>query len=149
MMFIYQTLVSLLALLTPVMAFLAFPLSLSIASSLSSIVKASEKERIVAELKSIVRMLAVLLLPFAFGMFAATIFTINTEQRLWISNSFLLPLYHFLSLLPFAFLPSMIIFLRAVLGDRQKSARWLGIWFGALWALLYLSLSLQFYTFPG
>lgn len=146
-MYIYQALVSLLPLVMPIMAFLAFPLSFGIASSLSVIVNAGEKEQRVAELKNVARMIAVLLLPFSFGMFTVTIIAI-TEKGRWISSSFLLTLYHFLSLVPFAFLPSVIILFRNIMGGQQKPTHWLGIWFGTLWALLYLSLLLLFYRFP-
>lgn len=145
-MYIYQALVSLFILLSPVMVFLSFPLSLSIASSLSAIVNASEKEQVLANLKRIIRMLAILLLPFAFGVFAATIITTNTEQRNWITS---LMLYHFVSLLPFAFLPSAFIWLQDMFKGEMKSVRRFGIWLGVLWALLYLSLGLQFYSYPG
>lgn len=148
-MIIYDALVRILALSTPIMAVLSFPLCLRIAGSLHTMTSTNEKERVMAELKHIIRLLTILLLPYTFGAFATTLFTINTPQRNWIGSTVLLRLYHILGILPFAFLPSVIIFFGTLLKGEQKAARWLGIWLGGLWALLYLSLTLQFYAYPG
>lgn len=148
-MLIYDALIRLVALLTPIMVFLSFPLAFSIIESLRLIVCQSEKKGISGALSDIIRQLAILILPFTFGVFAATILTINTEQRNWITSETVLRAYHLAGMILFAFLPSVTIGFNSVTEGKQDGVRAVALWVGSLWALLYLSLAAQFFAYLG
>lgn len=145
-MLIYEGLVRLFACLTPIMAFLSFPLSFNIMETVHCLVCQDEKSMLVEALKDVIRWLAILILPFAFGAFAATIITVNTDQSNWI-NGVLLYTYFHAGMVLFAVLPWVKDAFNTLLAGNKNGIRPVGLWFGALWALLYLSLAAQLFAY--
>lgn len=144
---IYDGLLALITLAIPLMILLSFPLAFGIAKSLHALVCQSEQEDLVKELKWIIKQLAILILPFTFAVFAATILTVNSTQQRWISSSTTILTYHSAGVILFAFIPGVAIAFRDLMQGKNNRVRPVGLWLGSLWALLYLSVAAQFYAY--
>jgi len=146
-MIIYDYLLRLLALLTPLMVVLAFPLSLDLVRALSTIVhRIDDSESVDRQLRLVISRSAVLSIPFIFGMGGATLLTVNSERANWITNGFVLHTYLLIGITLLAVLPIIRDALQSLLSGHDKNVRLLGLWLGLIWAFLYASLGLQFYS---
>jgi hypothetical protein len=144
---VYDTLVKLVALSTPIMAVLSFPLASSIVDSVYAMVDQDDTSRIQFELKKISQRLALLLLPFAFGVFASALLTITHTPRITTSSEGILQKLHLGGMIVFIFLPGAIASFKALLAGQQRAIRLLSSWFAVLWLLLYSLLGLHFFIY--
>lgn len=145
--FVYDTLVNLVALSTPIMAVLSFPLASSIVDSVYAMVDQEDTSRIQFELKKIGQRLALLLLPFAFGVFASALLTITHTPSITTLSQGILQKLHLGGIIVFIFLPSAIASFKALLAGQQNAIRPLSSWFAVLWLLLYSLLGLHFFIY--
>lgn len=145
--FVYNALVKLVALSTPVLAILSLPIASSIMGSVYAMIDQEDSERVAFELKKISKRLALLLLPFAFGIFAIArlIFT-QTPNILPVSIKYL-EKFELGVIIVICFLPGAIRAFKSLLAGKSGAARLGGSWFGTLWLLLYAQLGLLFLVY--
>lgn len=146
-MAIYDALVKLIALSTPIMVLLSFPLSFGIMESVHCIACLGDKGTATRALMNGIRQMAILMLPFIFGTLAATILTVNGERTNWVTNVVLLRTYLLAGVLLFALLPGVKGAINSLVAGENKGVRQIGLWFGLAWAFLYLSLGAQFFAY--
>lgn len=142
--FIYDTLVKLMALSTPVLAVISLPVSSSIMDSVYSILGQKDSDRIAFELKKISKRLALLLLPFAFGIFAISNLLLTHTPSVQPVAIKYLEKFNLGGMLVFIFLPAAIRAFKSLLAGKSGAAGQAAIWFGVLWFLLYAQLGLLF-----
>lgn len=145
--FIYNALVKLVALSTPVLAILSLPIGSSIMDSVYAMVEQKDSERIAFELKKTSKRLTLLLLPFALGVFAIArlIFT-RTPNILPVSIKYL-EKFELGGIIVICFLPGAIGAFKSLMAGKSGAARRAGSWLGFLWLLLYSLLGLLFLVY--
>ncbi len=146
-MLIFDYLVILIFLSTPIMAILSLPLSLEIASSLHRMTGGNGSATIRDELRQLVRYAALLLLPHALGTLTIAPLTVYSERMNSITNVVIVHIPLVGTVLLLALFTGFFRAANAVLAGESKGVRLMGFWVGLLWTLLYVSLGIQLFSY--
>jgi len=132
--------------LAPLMVLVSVPLSVSIVQELLAL-RGSANEEIGKRVCHVVYGLGFLVVPYLVGMLGPVLLTLTGERTRSVHPSMVMTVFYF-ALVLLGSVPIVLSELKQVLSDARKNAiippsMVVGIWFGTVWAFLYLVLTLQ------